>query len=139
MSDIDTLFPEPIRIRVAGEDLEIAELTVAQLPRFLRAIGPLAGAIGGSGGAMDLQAILAGVAQHVEALPELVAIVTGRDRDWVNGLRASDLVRLAEAVIEANADFFGQVARSLQSAAPRLAQATAGVTPSRGSSRAATG
>jgi hypothetical protein len=139
MSDLDTLFPEPIRVRVGGDEIAVTELTVAQLPHFVRALGPLAGAFGGQAGAIEPQAIASAIAQHLDALPDLVAVVTGRDSDWARKLTASDLMRLIEAVIEANADFFPRLAGTLGHLATGMGRATAGVMPSDGSSPRATG
>ena len=85
--------------------------SVVWIPAFVRATKPvMAGLVTG-----DLLGMLA----EGEHLVEAVAIATGEDRAWLDGLEADDFVKLAECVIEVNAGFF------VHRLAPAIAQASA--------------
>jgi hypothetical protein len=44
--------------------------------------------------------------RHGDAVLDLLAITTRRERAWINDLSLEDAVQLAAAVFEVNADFF---------------------------------
>lgn len=101
MNDLDTLFPAPVTIKVAGVTIEVRELTVAKLPGFLRASAPVLSALANDAG-VDFGTVLTDASGIIDA----VQIATDVERAWLDGLPARELLRLLEAVIEANADFF---------------------------------
>ena len=103
MSDIESLFKPPVTVLVAGVAVEIRELTVRQLPPFLRAAAPVLNAMAAPGG-FDLGGVMA----HTDAIVAAVQVATGVDPEWLATLPATELLTLLEGVVEANVDFFGQ-------------------------------
>lgn len=133
-TDFQTFPPVPQVVTVAGTALELTPIRLGELPRILAAVRPIAA---------DLSAEpdwLALLARHGEAVLELLALATRRDRAWIEGLALDEAVTLAAAVFEVNADFFvRQVAPSIAQVGERLAPIlSAGTMPSPGSSPAVT-
>ena len=109
--------PVPALVEIAGEHIELTPLKVGEVPAFARAVQPIAASLSAS---PDWLAILA---EHGEAVIDVVAIASRRPPEWVTNLALDDAVRLAEAVFEVNADFFIQrVLPSLTEAATRVSQ-----------------
>jgi hypothetical protein len=128
-TDFQTFPPAPKVVTVAGTAVELTPIRLGELPRLLAAVRPIAADLSAE---PDWFALLA---RHGEAVLDLLAITTRRERAWVNDLSLDEAVTLAAAVFEVNADFFvGQVAPAIQGAAQRLAptlrQIQAGTTPS---------
>ena len=133
-TDFQTFTPVPQVVTVAGTALELTPIRLGELPRILAAVRPIAA---------DLSAEpdwLALLARHGEAVLELLALATRRERAWIEGLALDEAVTLAGAVFEVNADFFvRQVAPSIAQVGERLAPIlSAGTMPSPVSSPAAT-
>ena len=124
--DFQTFPPVPKVVTVAGTAVELTPIRLGELPRLLAAVRPLAADLSAEPDWFDL------LARHGEAVLELLAITTRRERAWINDLSLDDAVQLAAAVFEVNADFFvRQVAPAIQGAAQRLAPIlSAGTTPS---------
>ena len=137
-TDFQTFPPVPQVVTVAGTALELTPIRLGELPRLLATVRPIAADL-----SADLSAEpdwLALLARHGEAVLELLALATRRDRAWIEGLALDEAVTLACAVFEVNADFFVRrvtpsIARSGERLAPIL---SAGTMPSPGSSPAAT-
>lgn len=132
-TDFQTFPPAPKGVTVAGTTLELTPIRLGELPRLLAMVRPISA---------DLSADLSAepdwcdlLARHGEAMLDLLALTTRRERAWVNELSLDEAVTLAAAVFEVNADFFvGRVAPAIQGAAQRLAptlgQMQAGTAPS---------
>lgn len=136
-TDFQTLPPAPKVVTVSGTTLELTPIRLGELPRLLAVVRSLA---------TDLSANLSAepdwfdlLTRHGEAVLDLLALTTRRERAWVNDLSLDEAVTLAAAVFEVNADFFvGQVAPAIRGAAQRLAPSLgptlrpmqAGTTPS---------
>lgn len=137
---LDTFVTEPRMVAAGGKQVAVAPLRVRQIPPFARAIAPAMSAIAG-GHMQDV------IIAHGESLVRAVAIATGESEEWLGDLTADEFLALASAVVEVNADFFGQrVAPMLERAAQTMAQAlsgvganTAGPTPSPSSAPSASG
>ena len=125
MSATDVLPPVPTQVSAGGEMVEITPLRVGELPAFLRAVQPVASRLAG-----DIDWITL-FAEQGEAVLEVVALACRREKSWVAGLAVDDAIRLAEAAVEVNADFFiRRVAPELSRIAQALATRIAGLTPS---------
>jgi hypothetical protein len=126
MPDFETFPPVPKAVTVAGTALELTPIRLGELPRLLAAVRPIAADISVEPDWLDL------LARHGEAVLDLLAITTRRERAWIEGLALDEAVTLATAVFEVNADFFvGRVVPAIQGAAQRLAPIlSAGTTPS---------
>lgn len=127
--DYPALPPVPVALLVADEALELTPLKVGELPAFTRAIRPFAERLGTE---PDWLALLA---EHGEAVLAALAIASRRPRTWIDGLDLDEAIRLAEALLEVNADFFvrrvsPQIARAAASLEARIRQ-TVGAAPSR--------
>lgn len=101
MSDLAVFFPEARIVETRSGPVSILPLTMAQLPGFAREINPA------------MAAILMGAWQHSieqngEALQKAVAIATRQTGEFIAGLYPDDFLRLTDAVLEVNLDFFGR-------------------------------
>lgn len=100
----------------------IEPIKVRDLPRFLRAVEPIAA---------DLAAgdIAGALIRHAEALIEATAIGAGVDRAWLEEQTPDVLADLAARVLEVNGDFFvSRVLPQVMAAAERLARIASGGT-----------
>lgn len=133
-TDFQTFPPVPQVVTVAGTALELTPIRLGELPRILAAVRPIAADLSTEPDWLDL------LGRHGEAVLELLALATRRDRAWIEGLALDEAVTLAAAVFEVNADFFvRRVAPSIAQVGERLAPIlSAGTMPSPGSSPPAT-
>ena len=115
MNTLEKIAPIPLKVDVAGERLCILPIKTRELPGMMKAIAPILGEIQGGD-------ILGALSANADSLVAAVAIGSRKDRAWVDDLDLDDLVALAGAVLEVNADFF--VHRVL----PGLTKAMEGVT-----------
>lgn len=127
MNDVEVLTPPVRRVAFRGEVLEVGPLRLSQLSPFITAsrsiIGRVVMAAGllGEGAQMETGAVVLDLLeQDGPAFAPALAIVTGKDADWIAEGTVNEVVDLVEAVVALNRDFF---ARRL----PRLL-ATAGAT-----------
>lgn len=134
MDDFKTFPPAPVVVTLSGVALELTPIRLGELPRLLAVVRPLAEEITID---PDWMALLG---RHGDAVLDLLAITTRRERAWINDLSLEDAVLLAAAVFEVNADFFvRRLAPSIAQVGERLAPIlSAGTTPSPGSSPPAT-
>jgi hypothetical protein len=126
VSDLDTIDPGFVEVALTGRAaVQIRPITVGQLPRFLRVVKPLVGAVAGGGSPLSTSGhgpdtlevnLLDLYVEHGERLNEAVSVATGLPQDEIDALPVDDALRLAMAVWEVNRDFFGQ------RVAPLLAQ-----------------
>lgn len=116
MDAFNTFPPSPVVVTLSGGALELTPIRLGELPRLLAVVRPLASDLAAD---PDWLALLG---QHGEAMLDLLAITTRRERAWVNDLPLDDAVQLAAAVFEVNADFFvGRVLPGIQRSAEKLA------------------
>ena len=127
MDGFKTFPPEPVVVTLSGTALELTPIRLGELPRLLAVVRPLAEEITSD---PDWMALLG---RHGDAVLDLLAITTRRERAWINDLQLADAVQLAAAVFEVNADFFVRrvvpgIARSADQLAPLIR--TLGTAPS---------
>ena len=115
MQTLEKIAPIPLKVDIAGERLCILPIKTRELPGMMKAIAPILGEI-------QVGDILGALSANADSLVAAVAIGSRKDRAWVDELDLDDLVALAGAVLEVNADFF--VHRVL----PGLTKAMEGVT-----------
>ena len=116
MDGFKTFPPEPLVVTLSGTALELTPIRLGELPRLLAVVRPLAEEITSD---PDWMALLG---RHGDAVLDLLAITTRRERAWINDLSLEDAVQLAAAVFEVNADFFvGRVVPGIQRSADKLA------------------
>lgn len=92
--------PIPQQLTLAGEILEITPLRVGELPAFSRAITPISAAFSAEPDWVRL------MSDNGDDLIEVLAIAARRPTHWVGGLALDEGIALAEAIFEANLDFF---------------------------------
>lgn len=157
MDELRAIFPEPVRLDIAGEPVEIRPLRARQFGPFAAAVEPLLEAYGQvradiaarqalpaedgeildwtqAAGRLGAEYWVNLVSRHADALIPALAVALDRPREWVGDLYLDDLVRLALAVFEVNADFFAR--RMMPAALEILGRMlpAAGGTPATGSS-----
>ncbi|MFN4342875.1 MAG: hypothetical protein ACK4FE_12710 [Azonexus sp.] len=126
-ADFQTFAPTPVVVRLSCGTLELTPVRLGELPRLLTVVRPLAADLSADPDWLDL------LGRHGEAILDMLALATRRERAWVNDLSFDDAVQLAAAVFEVNADFFvGRVVPGIQRAAEQLAPLirTLGTAPS---------
>lgn len=127
MDDFKTFPPAPVVVTLSGTSLELTPIRLGELPRLLAVVRPLAEEITSD---PDWMALLA---RHGDAVLDLLAITTRRERAWINDLQLADAVQLAATVFEVNADFFvAHVVPAIQGAAQRLEPTLRSLTNSAG-------
>ena len=134
MNDLELLTdPEPRRVPIRGEVLDILPLRMKQLSAFSKAVDPC------------LQAIIAGqwkaaLDDNSDALAKAVGIATGRGDVWAMGLYPDEFLVVCEAVLEVNLDFFARlVMPKATGLGTKLGLLLAGATSSPDLSKADTG
>ena len=116
MEDFKAFPAVPVRVELSdGTALEISPVKLGQVPRLVAVARPMA---------LELSTEpdwLALLLNHGDAVLEMLAICTRRERKWVDELALDDAVRLCATVFEVNVDFFvAQVAPALQGAVKRF-------------------
>jgi hypothetical protein len=101
MADLAVLFPEPRIVGLRGGEVSVLPLTMGQIPEFSRAINPAMVMI--LSGAWQ-----AAIEDHGEAMQRAVAVATRQDAAAIAAMYPDDFLRLADAVLEVNLNFFGQ-------------------------------
>ncbi len=111
-------FAEPRHETIRGERIEIRPLPVKKLSAAARHAAPLLSRLDpNSGPATNMMALIA----ETDAIIALTALATDRDPDWIGELAADELLRLAAAVVEENADFFiHKMAPAIENIAARI-------------------
>ena len=147
------LFPQPERVTVAGETVEVWPLRVRQLGPFAAAVAPVlegyaqvratltaSEPFDSAHGEPDGAWWAALIRDYAPALIPALAVALDRPAAWVGELFLDDLTRLAVVVFRVNADFFTQ--RMMPLTETTLAQylpAAPGPRPATGSSAPAIG
>jgi hypothetical protein len=99
MDDLSGFAPVPETLTVGGRHFAILPLRMRQWSPVLTALGEALPALL----AMDLRRVLVG---HEARLSAALAAATGAEADWLSDLYPADFVRLLEAVVRVNRDFF---------------------------------
>ena len=128
-TEIDTttfaaLPPVADAVIIGGESLEITPLRIGELPAFARAVRPLAAKLTPDPDWLRL------LSEDGESVILALAIACRRPPDWVAALALDEAIRLAEAVFQANADFFiRRVVPEITQLSARISQQTGTVIP----------
>jgi hypothetical protein len=99
MDSLEKIAPIPVRLDVAGERLSLTPIKTKELPALMKTIMPVFGEIASGD-------ILGAIMANADAAIESTAICIRKDRAWLDDLELDDLVRVAGAAMEVNADFF---------------------------------
>nr|WP_281720095.1 DUF6631 family protein [Nitrosomonas nitrosa] len=124
-NNFSALPPVATSIEVNDETIDITPIKMGELPALSRAVQPLAAHLSASPNWLAL------IAQHGDALIEVLVIAVRRPREWVATLELDDAIKLASTVFEVNTDFFIQrLLPSITEAAARLEARMPGRMPS---------
>lgn len=135
MSDqLDDFLPQPAALEVAGVHLEVRALPIGKIARLMAHLRPVLRAwndLADEHGGFPYLALMERAGDDCAAA---VAIAVDRPVEWVGALDMADHIRLAEAIIGANPDFFAQLIREDPLTRSLVARLTAGPTSSPDSS-----
>lgn len=142
VEELDVLEPQGNAVTYLGERLEIKPLTIGQLPKFVRIARPVIDALldanledMAAGG--DVALVMDMIDKHSDQVFEAAALVTGRDRAWLESGDPAEFIELASTVVAVNRDFFTQKLAPLLAARARKSNGI-GPTASSSSSDAVT-
>jgi len=112
--------PAKREVRAGGETVTVGEIRVGHIPAAIRAARAVTAALSEEEGGIFLRGLA--VAERLPEITPLLSAVTGKDEAFIQGLTIDELLTLAGAAIEVNADFF--VRRVLPEATRILRAAT---------------
>lgn len=134
LEGLDDLLPLTRTVTAGGRQVEVRPISPRQLRPVVQALVPLQAAIGGGLdlGAVPRAELLALVAEHADNVITLVAAATRLPEPFVaDEIDLAELVELAAAVLEVNADFFARrMAPALHQLMAAVPRPPAGPTPS---------
>lgn len=113
-SDLDKIIPQPNVVTVGGKDIEVKTMKVKQLSATIKAIQPFAAAFKAQRDSFDAAEI---VMSHTDNVVDLVVILTGESKEFVEDLGIDELVIVFTKLVEVNLDFFIQKVLPLLSGA----------------------
>ena len=113
-SDLDKIIPQTNEVTVGGKTIEIKTMKVKQLSATIKAIQPFAAAFKAQRDSFDAAEI---VMSHTDSVVDLVVILTGETKEFVEELGIDELVILFTKLVEVNLDFFIQKVLPLLSGA----------------------
>lgn len=132
-AELAALVNEPRMVHAGGREIAITPIKVRELPAFMRAVEPLFAVAAAGAGVAEM------MLHNSDAVIQSTAIGARVDREWIDGLDLVDLLLLAAAVMEVNADFFvRRLGPALTLAMGSLSVRLAGMTLSSASSAQAT-
>lgn len=109
--DLEKMIPAKTEIEIRGETIHIPHVKVGMLPAVIQATSPFlpifTKAPGGKAAVKKVN-FLNLVMDHTTDVVDLVSVVLGREKDWVNDLDLDELITIVAAIVEVNLDFFIQ-------------------------------
>ena len=133
-ASLNAIAPPEVTLQIENQTVRIRPLTIGQLPAFSRAIAPAVPVLQRlfeQVSAADDGEMLIGTEEIISALEasgavvDAVCIASTLDREFLDRQGLDVLVKLAGAVFQVNADFFG---RALAPAAVEVVGAALGAT-----------
>lgn len=107
-NELAVLTPPVIEVVVGGEVITVTPIKVRELMAFAQAVSPILKMLNEADqdwAGLNVSTLLM---NHTEAVIRTVAIGIRRDIEFINDLGIDELVKLSNAVIEVNVDFFIQ-------------------------------
>lgn len=134
MDDLETITPPVRHVAIRGETIELGPLRLEQLSPFITASRGIIGRVAFAAGLLgDAEPVAVGamildlLEQDSLAFAKAMAIVTGREPEWIAGGTLDEVANLVEAVVALNRDFFARrLPALLQAARPAAAAARPG-------------
>lgn len=99
MNGLDALAPQDRLITVAGRAIALSPVRMGKLAPFAAAALPVAPLI------LDGR-ILEAATEHYGSISAAVIIAAGVEQAWLDDMAPDDFLRLVQAVVEVNGDFF---------------------------------
>ena len=99
METLEKIAPNPVRLDVGGERLEIKHLSLELLPAFMAVATPILNELMQSD-------VMRAVGLNLAACQKVAAMLSGRDASWVARQSFKDQVSIFVTCMEANTDFF---------------------------------
>jgi hypothetical protein len=134
MDDLETFYPAPRTLFVAGVEVPVRTLTFMDLGRFSKPLRPVIPLLQ----AADYRTV---AEDHPEALCQAMSVATGIEPAKLGQMPLDDFLDIVAAVVEANLSFFLdrvvprlRVIATLLNPRPPMASPDAGPTPSPASS-----
>ena len=112
--ELGQLFPAPVKVAIAGRDIEVAPLTLGELPALLALLHNAGSTVNVSG--FDPLVLLV---EQPDLAVNLIAVLTRQEAAWLKALALDDAAALLVAAIEANQSFFVRHGRALVAAVER--------------------
>lgn len=124
MEGLEIIEPSTAKVTLStGREVIVRPVTMGQLPRFIAAVEPLLGAIGGLPQEAQELALFAALAKHGDAVNSALSVTTKLTAEDFEEMGVDDGALLVLAVFRVNRDLFQR--RLL----PMLAQALAPESP----------
>lgn len=119
------IFPSPEAFVVNGEEITVHKIKMKDVPRVMGAVRPILPYFHASDKPkMDL--LMEALTENYEHVVQLIALLVGKDPEWVMELDLDDAVDVFARSLEVNLDFFIQrILPSLLSSVNRLSVAMA--------------
>lgn len=119
METVEKITPDPVYADVANERLRLMPIKVRELPKAFKAVKPVLADVmklfktmpsGDDAESVRYltQFVMEGSDDLVEAIVALAAILSRKDREWVDNLDLDELVHLIGKLIVVNGDFLAQ-------------------------------
>lgn len=122
-NELNTLIPQPVVVEAGGETFSVTPIVVREIAPMIAACRPIVA---------DLATgdPLAALTNHPDALVRAVAVGARIDEAKLGTMQLDELLALATAVIEVNADFFvRRLSPAMNAAMERVAKALATTSP----------
>lgn len=103
LNSLDAVIPSSGKLTIGGKELVIRQLKVGAVPTVLRAVQPIAGLLMNTETKVDFTQMFM---LHSDECLNLLSILCGEDRDWVDNLEIDEAITLFNALLEVNLDFF---------------------------------
>ena len=99
METLKNIVPNPVRLDVGGERMEIAPRAAEHFPALMAAAAPILNELASGN-------LFYALAKNIRAVQDVVAVCADRGVEWVAAQTLRDQGRLLKACWEANAPFF---------------------------------
>lgn len=103
ISELEVLFPAGKTLHIGDDTLVIKPLTAGQYPSFFRCIQPMTGLF--ESASIDWMTLLC---EYGSDVLMAISIAIEKPRGWINSLMPDQVLLIAAAIIEVNADFFSK-------------------------------
>lgn len=123
MDELEIIEPTQTIVRAGGEELVISEMNVRQMKSFIKKMNDISLYVRDRD--VDVRAMFI---TNPDLVTDMVSICIGKSVDWIDEIKVDELIVLAFACVEVNADFFmTRVLPIFNSAMERLSKKLGGL------------